>query len=222
MQQILALKFLGLSLEEIKVCLQTDPERLQETLTAQKAMMREKRRQLDAVLEALERAEMLLRDNQGGWEALVTVIQAMQVEQEKAWVNKYLTPEQQQQMAEISRASYSPEAAQKLAEWGKDWTEEDQKRATQQWDAVFAELRLLVAQRKDPTGAEGQALAKRQCELLGQFSRGDADVTAGLKQWWKTYNELPVAERPLAKYSYSPEEAAFIQQALDHYKQNKK
>ena len=44
LQQILALKFLSFSLEEIKVCLQTHPERLQETLAMQKAMMREKRR----------------------------------------------------------------------------------------------------------------------------------------------------------------------------------
>src|SRR6266566_7314823 len=43
LQQILALKFLGLSLEEIKVCLQTEPMRLQEALASQKAMMKEKR-----------------------------------------------------------------------------------------------------------------------------------------------------------------------------------
>jgi MerR family transcriptional regulator, thiopeptide resistance regulator len=132
LQQILALKFLGLSLEEIKVCLQTDPERLQETLATQKVMMREKRSQLDAVIRAIEQAETLLRNNQGNWESLINVIQVMQMEQNKEWVNKYLTPEQQQKMAEISRQSYSPEAAQKLSEWGKNWTEEDQQRATQQ------------------------------------------------------------------------------------------
>lgn len=41
LQQILALKFLGFSLEEIKACLQTHPEHLQKTLTTQKAMMQE-------------------------------------------------------------------------------------------------------------------------------------------------------------------------------------
>src|SRR3984893_14199514 len=71
LQQIMALKFLGLSLEEIKVCLQTDPERLQETLTTQKAMMREKRSQLDAVIRTIEKAEALLQSNRGDWEALI-------------------------------------------------------------------------------------------------------------------------------------------------------
>lgn len=222
LQQILALKFLGFSLEEIKVCLQTDPERLQETLTTQKMMMREKRGQLDAVIQAIEKAEALLRSNQGDWESIINVIQVMQMEQNKEWVNKYLTPEQQQKIAEISSTSYSPEAAQKLTEWRKNWTEEDQKHASQQWDAVYAELRQLVAEGKDPTGAEGQALAKQHSELIGQFTRSDADVEAGLKQWWKSHDELPAGEKPLPMYSYSEEEAAFLQKALKCYKQGQK
>jgi DNA-binding transcriptional MerR regulator len=218
LQQILALKFLGFSLEEIKVCLQTHPERLQETLATQKAMMREKRRQLNLVIQAIERAETLLQSNEGNWEAVVNVIQVMQMEQDKEWVNKYLTPEQQQKMAEISAKSYSPEAAQKLAEWGKHWTEEDQNRASQQWDAVFAELRRLVSEGKDPTSPEGQALAKQHSELIRQFTRGDADVEAGVKQWWKNYNELPEEEKPLT-YSYGEQEGAFLRKALEHFKQ---
>src|ERR1700676_4216834 len=54
LQHILALKFLGLSLEEIKVCLQTEPKQLQETLALQKAMMKEKRTQLDAIIQAID------------------------------------------------------------------------------------------------------------------------------------------------------------------------
>jgi DNA-binding transcriptional MerR regulator len=219
LQQILALKFLGFSLEEIKICLQTHPEHLQETLAVQKAMMQEKRSQLDLIIQAIEQAETLLQSNQGNWETIVNVIQVMQMEQDKTWVNKYLTPEQQQKIAEISNQSYSPETAQKLAQWSKNWTEEDQKRASQQWDAVFAELRRLVADDEDPTGPEGQALAKQHRELIMEFSHGDADVEAGLKRWWKNYNALPAKERPLAKYNYSKEEAAFLQKALEYYKQ---
>ncbi len=219
LQQVLALKFLGFSLEEIKICLQTDSERLQETLATQKAMMREKRNQLDAVVQAIEQAEAVLQSRQGDWEALIHVVQVMQMEQNKEWVNKYLTPEQQQKMAEISQKSYSPEAAQKLAEWGKGWTEADQERAGQQWSAVFTDLRRLVAEGADPTGPEGQDLARRQSELVGQFTRGDADVEAGLKQWWKSHDELGAGERPLAMYSYSKEEETFLQKALERYKQ---
>ncbi len=219
MQQILALKFLGFSLEEIRVCLQTNPERLQETLITQKVMMREKRSQLDRVIQAIEQAEVALRSKRGDWNVLINVIQVMQMEQQNEWVNKYLTPEQQQKMAEISGKSYSPEAVQKVKEWGKNWTEQDQQRASQQWEALYAELRRLVAEGQDPLGPEGQALAQQHSELIGQFTRGDADVSSGLQQWWKNHDELPAGERPLAMYSYSPEEAAFLQKALQHYQQ---
>ena len=219
LQQILALKFLGFSLEEIKVCLQKNPEHLQEALVIQKAMLREKRSQLDAVLRAIEKAEELLKRNQRDWESiLIDVIQVMHMEQDKAWVKKYLTEEQQQKLAEISQKSYSPETAQKLAVWGENWTEEDQQRASQQWEAVFAELRRLVAERKDPTSVEGQALAKQQSELIKQLTRGDADVAAGVKQWWKNYEELPLEEKPFPMYHSSKEEKAFLQKALAHYK----
>jgi len=220
LQQILALKFLGFSLEEIKVCLQKNPERLQEALAMQKAMMREKRSQLDAVLRAIEKAEVLLKSNQGDWKSIIlNVIQVMHMERNKAWVKKYLTEEQQQKLAEVSQKSFSPQAAQKLAAWGEQWTEEDQQRASQQWDAVFAELRRLVAEGKDPTGVEGQALAEQQSALIGQFTQGDADVEASLRQWWKNYDELPPEEKPLSMYHYSKEEKAFLQKALAHYKQ---
>lgn len=223
LQQILALKFLGFSLEEIKVCLQTKPERLREALATQKAMMLEKRSQLETVLQAIEKAEVALSSNQGDWETIITdVIQVMHMEQSKEWVDKYLTPEQQEKMAELSRKSYSPEAAQKLAEWGKNWTEEDQKRASQQWDAAFAELRRLVAKKQDPTGAEGQALAQRWSELIGQFTRGDAEVKAGLMRWWKHYDELPAQEQPVSMYSCSKEEQEFLQKSLEHYNQSQK
>ena len=219
LQQILALKFLGFSLEEIKVCLQKNPERLQEALVMQKAMMREKRSQLDAVLRAIEEAEVSLKRNHGDWESIILeVIQVMHMEQNKAWVKKYLTEEQQQKLAEIAQKSYSSETAQKLAVWEENWTEEDQQRASQQWDAVFAELRRLVAERKDPTSVEGQALAKQHSELIKQLTRGDADVEAGVKQWWKNYEELPLEEKPLPMYHYSKEEKAFLQQALAYYK----
>ena len=84
---------------------------------------------------------------------------------------------------------------------------------------MYAELRRLVAEGKDPTGPEGQALAQQQSTLVAQFTRGNADVTAGLQQWWKQHDELLAGERPLSMYSYSKEEAEFLRKALEHYQQ---
>ena len=220
LQQILALKFLGFSLEEIKVCLQTGPVQLQEALASQKAMMKEKRSQLDAIIQAIDEAEKLLQTNQCDWEAIMSVIQAMQMEQNKDWVNKYLTPEQQKKMAELSRKSYTQEDAQKLAEWGKEWSDEDQQIANQQWAAVNTELKRLVAAGKDPASPEAQALAKRYSELISQFTHGDPAIEAGLKRWWQNFNELP-AEEQSVQQPYSEEEAKFLQKAVAIYKESR-
>src|ERR1700738_3573549 len=75
LQQILALKFLGFSLEEIKCCLQVGPIALQESLALQKAMMREKREQLDTIIQAIDETEKLLQANQQDWQSIVHVIQ---------------------------------------------------------------------------------------------------------------------------------------------------
>jgi DNA-binding transcriptional MerR regulator len=202
LQNILALKFLGLSLEEIKVCLRTEPKQLQETLSMQKAMMKEKRDQLDAIIQAIDEAEKLLQTNRGDWESIVRVIQVIQMEQNKDWVNKYLSAEQQK----------------KLAEWGKGWSEEDQKRANEQWAAVWAETKRLVAEGKDPASPEAQALAKQQCDLVGQFTRGDAGIATGLSSWWKNYDKLPAEEKPVL-IPLSKEESDFLKQAVAIYQQ---
>src|SRR5436190_19846207 len=54
LQNILALKFLGFSLDEIRVLLRTGPQRLEEVLAQQKAMLEEKRNQLTTVIQAIE------------------------------------------------------------------------------------------------------------------------------------------------------------------------
>jgi MerR family transcriptional regulator, thiopeptide resistance regulator len=55
----LALKFLGFSLEEIKRCLGIGPTALPETLALQKAMMKERREQLDTIIQAIDETEKL-------------------------------------------------------------------------------------------------------------------------------------------------------------------
>src|SRR2546427_2562422 len=52
LQQILALKYLGLSLDEIRQCLNRRTERLKDTLARQKLLMAEKRRHLEGVIRA--------------------------------------------------------------------------------------------------------------------------------------------------------------------------
>ena len=222
LQQVLALKFLGLSLEEIRRCLATGPERLQASLSQQKAMVREKRAQLDAVLRAIEEAERHLSDASLAAatptiDSVVRVIEVIQMQQNNDWVNKYCTPEQRAKMEEIQQGAYSDSARAKLAARGP-WTEEDQKRADQQWGAVNGELTRLTATGADPAGPEGLAWAASFNELIGQFTQGDPEVAAGLNTFWKQHSALPESERPMGP-TYSAEEQAFMAAALSAARQ---
>lgn len=217
LQQVLALKFLGLSLDEIKGCLAAGPRRLQESLGQQKAMLHEKRAQLDAILRAIDEAERLLTAepavaDQSAFESVVRIIEVIQMQQQSDWVSKYLTPEQQKQMQQLSEQSYSEEARQKLAARGP-WTEEDQQRASRQWAEVGAELKRLVAAGADPAGPEARAWSDSFNALISAFTQNDPDVEAGLQTWWKQHNDLPSEQQPMRNL-YSPEEQAFMNAAL--------
>ena len=219
LQQILALKFLGFSLEEIKVCLQTGPKQLQEILAQQKAMMCEKRTQLDTIIEAIEKTEKLLETDQYTLESMVNVIQVIHMGQNIDWQDKYFTPEQRKALEEISNASYSDEARQKLkALHPKAWTEEDQQRVDEQYAFLASELTRLVAEGADPASPDAQKAAKLQEDLLLAFTQGDPDIENGLKNYWQNLSALPAEQQPI-QLPYGKAEAKFLEEARKIYRE---
>jgi DNA-binding transcriptional MerR regulator len=180
LQQILALKFLGFSLEEIDGCLRTGPRELAEVLAVQKSMMRERRTQIDTIIQAIERTEGVVQSGSDTWESIVRVLEVMQMQQNDAWHNKYFTPEQREKMEELNNESFSDEARQALAARG-EWTEADQQRVDRQYAWIGAELKRLVAAGADPASPEAQAVAQLQHELLAQFAQGDPAVESGMQ-----------------------------------------
>jgi MerR family transcriptional regulator, thiopeptide resistance regulator len=218
LQQILALKFLGFSLEEIKQCLQVGPTILQESLALQKSMMQEKKEQLEAIISAIDETEKLLQANTQDWEAIVRVIQVMQMQQTNDWRKKYFTEEQLQKMEELSKRAYTEEDRKKLAEWGKNWSEEDQRIADRKWSELFVELKRLVSAGQDPGSPEAQTLAGRWQDLIHEFTHGDPGISKGLGKWYEGFGEMPTQERPFSM-PINEEEGAFIQKALEIYQQ---
>ncbi len=215
LQQILALKFLGFALEEIRQCLRVGPATLPEALAVQKAMMREKRAQLDSIIQAIDETEALLRGNGHDWEAIIGVIRVMHMEQTNDWRKKYFTDEQLQQMENLSKQNYTEEDRKKIAEWGKNWSEADQERANQQWGALIGELKRLVAAGADPADAEAQTLAGQWLDLVGQFTHGDASVTAGLKKMTAANMQ---GETPYPPF-FGKEEGKFLDTMLKTYEE---
>lgn len=215
LEQILALKFLGFSLDEVGRILAASPLGLRAALAQQHAMLRERRAHLDAVIRATEQAERLLQVEGTDRRALVDVIRAIQMSQTNEWRRKYFTDEQLATLDELSRRSYSDEARAALAA-RPAWTEEDQRRVDAQYAALYAGVRRAVAAGEDPAGAEAQALAGQAVALIEVFAGGDPAVEAGLKAWWTNYQALPAEQRPF-QVPLSEAEAAFLERAKAIY-----
>lgn len=202
------------------MCLQVGPQRLPEVLAQQKAMLGEKRRQLDAVLRAVEETERLLHGGRCDWDAIAGVIRVIQMEQQNEWVKKHFTEEQLRKMEELSRSAYTAEARQKLAERG-EWSEADQQRAQDQWAYLATESRRLAAAGADPAGPEAQALAKLKCELLHAFTQGDPEIESGVQRFWEGFRALPKGEQPFdaSPFEAGDEGSALLNEAVALYRQ---
>jgi DNA-binding transcriptional MerR regulator len=223
LQQILALKFLGFSLDEIKTLLRADsvPRTLSDVLAQQKAMMQAKRSQLDDIISAISRTEKLLEAGRSNWDSLVTVIQAIRMEQNKDWAKKYFTPEQLDRMQSLSDQSYSDEAQAKIAARSPNWTEADQQRIAPLWEAVNQDITRLAVENADPAGPEAQDLAARYSSLMHGFTGGDPEISKGLNKWWENFSDLPEDQKPFQS-PYNNDQLAWLNKALSIYRNSNK
>ena len=200
LQQILALKFLGFSLDEIGHCLRVGPTKLRDALALQKAMLEESRAQLDKIILALDYAECTLQEECQDWDIIIKLIRLFQMS------------------TDFTKQYYTEEQRQKIAEWGKNWTPEDQKVASQRWDAAIAELRRLVAANEDPASPAAQALASEWYELVQSFTHGDKGIEGGLKNMYNDVAKMPEDQRPYPM-PFDSAGGKFINKALEIYKQ---
>lgn len=206
LQQILALKYLGFSLTEIKNLIQQGAKEFLAALTVQKEMLIDKRRQIDTIITAIEKIEMMEAERLD-YEAIVRIIEVIQLDLKPDWVSKYLSPDERRTMREIAKHSFSNEALRKLAQ--QEFTEE----IHQQYGHFYDELRRLVAENTDPASDEAQSLARYLTDLNRQRSQGwDQEILAGMKKSWETFNSLPEDKKP-QMYALTSDEREFIKQA---------
>jgi DNA-binding transcriptional MerR regulator len=219
LQQILALKFLGFPLDEIKAVLGAPPLGLREAFAQQRAMLHDRRNRLDAVIEAIEHAEDALAENGGDWDHIVNVIRAFQMDQNSNdWATRYFNEEQLKRMQELSEQSYSESARAKLA--SRTWTAEDQKGVDEQYNALYAGVRQAVAAGSQPDSPEAQALAGQAIGLIEAFTGGDPEIAAGLNTWWKSFADMPADQRPF-QVPLTDAESEFLEKAKAIYQERR-
>jgi DNA-binding transcriptional MerR regulator len=223
LQQILGLKYLGFSLEEIQLCLQNGPVSFRDALAVQKAMLMERKAHLETIIQTIEQTEKHLTtgaEANGGtdWGPIIKIIEVIRMEEKNEWVNKYFNDDQLKKMQELQESSYTEEDRKKMAEWGKGWSEEDQRKADREWGALYDEARRLADAGADPAAPEAQALADRWMKQVSAFTRNDPGIAAGLQKFWEKMGELPPDQAPMPKV-LNDRQQAFVDQALAVYNQ---
>jgi MerR family transcriptional regulator, thiopeptide resistance regulator len=225
LQQILALKYLGFSLRDIKGLMKDGTGEFLSALRAQKAMLLDKRRQIDSivtVIEQIEQSEQIGQGEQIGqirqreqreqvgnkvdYNAVVKIIGVIQMDLKPEWVSKYLTPDERKTMRDIAKQSFSKEALRKLGQ--REFTEQTHK----QYGYFRNELRRLVASNADPASEAAQKLARYLVDLNNHSSGGDKEILAGMKKSWEGFNELPDDKKPQI-YILTTKEREFIKEA---------
>ncbi|HEX8069523.1 MAG TPA: MerR family transcriptional regulator [Pyrinomonadaceae bacterium] len=168
LQQIVTLKFIGLSLNQIKALLGGRELDLTTTLRLQREVLTEQRRRLEQALAAIERAERLAAaGDPPDWAAFKTIVEVITMS-DMDWTKKY----------------YSEEAQQKIAERQRTIPPEVIEQGQRDWMQLIKECEQAVAEGVAPESARGQELAARWAELLRGFTGGDPNIQEGLNRMY--------------------------------------
>ncbi len=193
LEQILALKFLGFSLEEIREIGGTDDLQLQDSIALQRQMLEERRSQIDQAVEALGHLESALAAGwRMDWELLNRVIRVIQMTQSNDQWKKY----------------YSDAARKKIEERQKGYTQEQAWADAKRWEEVIAGMKAAFAAGADPASPEVQDLARRSLDLIAEFTMGDPEIEKGLASSYQA------KDSPWPK-PYSDQEAEFVDRAME-------
>jgi DNA-binding transcriptional MerR regulator len=176
LEQILALRFVGFTLDQIKELLRGPRQPLVVALRLQREVIARQKRRLESALTAIDAAERALSSESGDtWETLRNVIEVFKMQNDWEWVKKYYSPEALEKIEENLRS-----ASQELIEQGqRDWT------------TLLAAIEDAAAHGIDPNSEAAQKLAARWRELLQQFTRGSAEIQSGLNRLWSDPTHWP-------------------------------
>jgi MerR family transcriptional regulator, thiopeptide resistance regulator len=197
LEQIVALKFLGLPLKDIKALLDREARRLPEVLRAQRLALEEKRRDLERAIHAIEDAERGIASGKpADVRVLTKIIEVIEMQDNPEFTKKY----------------YSEGAQAKLAERRKEWKPEMQAEVTRAWSDLFHDVEEAL--NEDPRSEKAQVLAARWRELVEGFTGGDPDVSGGLGKAWADRENWPGGMKEQSAPFANPKIWAFIQKAM--------
>jgi len=199
LEQIVALRFLGIPLKQIKTLLDRSALDLPDALRLQRRVLEDKRLLLDRAIGAIREAEEAMRPGKPADAALLKkIIEVIEMQDNMNWSKKY----------------YSEEAQAKIEDRKALWSPELQERVTREWTELFRDVEAAIAKGEDPAGAKAQALAARWKKLVEGFNGGDPQITSGLNKLYANRADWPSQfQQQMAPFS-NPKVLEYIHKAM--------
>jgi DNA-binding transcriptional MerR regulator len=178
LEQITALKFLGIPLGEIKTLLESSPLTLGESLDLQRRALIEKRDIVTRAIHAIEAAEKLVRSGKvTDASVLRKIIEGIEMQPEENFIRKYYTEEAWARRSQIM-AEIPPET---------------RERRTEAWRQLF--LKVESALDLDPASEDAQILTRQWVLLVEAGTGGDSGIKAAAIKAWKDHQNWPLDAR---------------------------
>jgi len=161
LEQIIALRFLGMSLREIKHILENPALTVEKSLKVQSGIIAEEARRLEGAGRALRQVfGQLEKGKKTDFNKVITIIKEIQMSEEKkkSWAEKFYTPEEMKEFEEI----------------GKGYTPQQMEDYQKKWAALIEEVKRNLD--TDPAGPLGQELARRWQALFNEAYGGHPNL----------------------------------------------
>ena len=174
LQQIIALKYFGFSLQQIKKLLSTETEVVQH-LWAQAEFLANKANEYTAASESLKNILAMSGENKSiPWETIIQLIEVYRMQQqlEHAWIGSVLNTAELQQYMKFQtglKERFTPQQKQGFE---------------QEWLDLIAEIETNL--KKEPTSEYGKILGKRCMELVNALY-GEEHANLKYAIWEKGY-----------------------------------
>lgn len=200
LQQIIALKFFGFELSQIKNLLSTEVDMI-EHFTVQSQFLAEKAKTLFEASRTLKTITAeCSRDKSIPWETIIKLIEVYRMTQqlEKTWAGKVLTQEELKQYANFEQ------------DLKTKYNADEQKAFEQSWDALVKEVNANL--KKDPTSDLGITLGKRTMDWVnGLYGKDYIQLRTAI--WEKGFKGGHIG----AEHNLSSEAVAWLDKAIDAY-----
>src|SRR5262245_8538626 len=167
LEQIIALKFLGVSLKQIRIMLDRPAVELSETLQLQRKALEEKRELLSRAIRAIRVAEKAFAEgNRADSAILKRIMEVIDMQNDMEVMKKYYTEE-----AWNKRRRFYEEGP------------------SQEWQELYRDINALLEE--DPAGSIAQTLADRWLNLALRAYNGDPELQTDSAKAWMDREHWP-------------------------------